>query len=124
MPDENGYVPRRETVIDADWLAREHERLAREQAEWERAQNEIEIVNGATRAIDGTFAMLPHRLFRVDGRTERAATEFGDLLRSAIARSCGWSWRALGETLGVSASALHRRFARNTPEPRLRRPRA
>ncbi len=41
----------------------------------------------------------------------------------AIARGYGWSWRDVGETLGVSESAAHRRFAR-AELPRKRRPKS
>jgi hypothetical protein len=40
----------------------------------------------------------------------------------AIARGCGWSWNDVGAALGLSASGAHRQFARESAEPRKRRP--
>ena len=42
----------------------------------------------------------------------------------AIARGCGWSWAAVGQVLGISASGAHRRFAQQGAKQRKRRPRA
>lgn len=42
----------------------------------------------------------------------------------AIARGYGWSWASVGDALKISASAAHRRFARQGAKPRKRRPRS
>jgi hypothetical protein len=39
----------------------------------------------------------------------------------ALVRAAGWSWRSVGETIGVSAPVLHRRFAREDVPARQRR---
>jgi hypothetical protein len=42
----------------------------------------------------------------------------------AIARGYGWSWAAVGEALGISASGAHRQFAQQGAKPRKRRPKS
>jgi len=44
--------------------------------------------------------------------THRAHDEVGELLRSAVvaARSAGWSWEAIGGSLGMSRQAAQQRF--------------
>jgi DNA-directed RNA polymerase specialized sigma24 family protein len=46
-----------------------------------------------------------------------------DMEREAVilARANGWSWRDVGEVLGVSSSTAHQRFARADVPPRRRR---
>src|SRR5437764_1898244 len=41
----------------------------------------LDIVNNAMRAWDGTFAQLPSRVFRGDGRDERTSDDYLDLAR-------------------------------------------
>ena len=150
------WTPSREEHVDEEWIERELGRLQREAERHERTVD-VEIINGATREADGPFAMLPHRVFRTDGRNELSAEQLMKRLRRilytarrsrsvepvvalqaakamrracdefeyeavAIARGCGWPWRAVAEVLGISESTAHRRFARSDPKPPRRRP--
>jgi hypothetical protein len=45
---------------------------------------DIETVNGAMRATDGTFAMLPHRQFHADGRLRMSEERRDELVRSIM----------------------------------------
>lgn len=106
-----------------------------------------EITNGAWRAGNGQFWMLPDRRFRADGRKQIEWTRLRALVRGfaktceriansnpaiglraiqdarrqldrveyelvAVARGATWSWRDVGEALGMSAAAAHKRFGR------------
>jgi len=42
--------------------------------------HEVDDVNGAWRAVDGTFWMLPHRRFRTDGRERLGRDRLSKLL--------------------------------------------
>jgi len=53
----------------------------------------------------------------------RYQTERLELYAIANARSMGWSWRSIADSLGVSKQSLHRRYARMFPRPRRQRPR-
>lgn len=48
--------------------------------------------------------------------THRAHDEVGELLRSAVvaARAAGWSWEAIGRSLGMSRQAAQQRFSPGT----------
>jgi len=72
---------------------------------------DLGVVNGAMRATDGTFAQLPSRVFHADGRQEMPPDEHLEQELVAYARSSRWSWKDVGEALGVSRSAAHERFA-------------
>jgi DNA-directed RNA polymerase specialized sigma24 family protein len=115
----------------------------------------MDTTNGAARAPDGTFWMVPERQFYADGRTRRSrerlielVVEFDRLftfaknadlhiaLRAiraarrrldaieheavAVARGHMWSWRDIGEALGLSTSAVHKHFGRENVPPRRR----
>ena len=115
----------------------------------------MDTTNGAARAPDGMFWMVPERQFYADGRELRSrdrlvqlVIEFDRLftfaknadlhvaLRAirgarrrldeieheavAIARGEQWSWRDVGDVLGLSTSAVHKRFARENVPPRRR----
>lgn len=116
-----------------------------------------DVTNGAMRAVNGQFWMLPDRRFRTDGRKALERTRLRALVRGfaksseriansnpavglrairdarrqldrveyelvAVARACMWSWRDVGDALGMSAAAAHKRFAR-TESQRVRRDR-
>jgi hypothetical protein len=54
----------------ADLIARLNEENRRHDEAVAQASSELDIVNGAMRAIDGTFWLRPERSFRADGREE------------------------------------------------------
>ena len=92
--------------------------------------NEIDDINGAMRAIDGTFWVLPHKRFRTDGRTQHLPREplHTLVVRKAreqlaraeyeavvVARSKRWAWRDVAEVLHLAVSTVHKRFAAPSP---------
>lgn len=56
-------------------------------------------------------------------RALRYQTDRLELEAIAYARSLGWSWRSIADSLGVSKQVLHRRYARVFPRPRRHRAR-
>ena len=90
--------------------------------------------DGRTKIDHDEFFDLVHKILFLERRASRVdpttAVMAVKALRSltdqleheaiAIARRYGWSWRSVGAVLGVDASALHKRYARNTVPKRKR----
>jgi hypothetical protein len=99
-------------------------------------EEDLETTNGAWRAVDGRFWELPHKRVPAPGAEDHLTLvrlltraqngnpivalqavvalrrRVSQLERFAVelAKSSGWSWRDVGDILGLSRSAAHRRY--------------
>jgi hypothetical protein len=102
-------------------FTRHHERICRTDGTDELSADEYEELLLRVRA-QAQHARTMSPAVALDGaKAMRRRCDELEYEAVAIARGCGWSWRDIGDALGISESGAHRRFAGSLAPRRRRR---